>query len=127
MRIEGTNFLDASSRGIATHPWKFRLAHVLVRVVAILNLTHLLLLGYQPYFQWADRFFGQFTTRWIDVKWMLVSSFLIPLYVGLETWWMFRDRLQKRALVVDWVIAVIWFATWWAEVLYSLYKYYPYF
>ncbi len=63
----------------------------------------------------------------MDVKWMLVSSFLLPLYVGFETWWMFRDPSQKRALVVDWTFAVIWFVMWWGEVLYALYKYYPYF
>jgi len=101
---------------------KYRLAHLVVRIITIVNIAHLLMLGYQPYFRAANHLLG-----WIDLKWMLVSSLLLPLYVGFETWWMFGAApSQKRALVIDWVLAGLWFVIWWTEVLYSLYRYYPF-
>jgi hypothetical protein len=107
---------------MSTYLMKYRLSHLVVRIVTIVNIAHLLMLGYQPYFRAANHLLG-----WIDFKWMMVSSFLLPLYVGFETWWMFRgEPSQKRALVIDWLLAVGWFVIWWTEVLYSLYRYYPF-
>ena len=105
----------------AGQPLRYRLSHLAVRLIAAVNIAHLLLLGYRPYFRAVTNHFG-----WIDEKWMMVSSFLLPLYVGFETWWMFRAELsQKRALLIDWAFAVIWFVLWWGSVLYSLYLYFP--
>jgi hypothetical protein len=106
---------------IAGHALRYRLSHLVVRVVATVNIAHLLLLGYRPYFRAANHFLG-----WIDIKWMIASSLLLPLYVGFETWWMFgAEPSQKKPLLIDWVVAVIWLVMWWAFVLYSLYLYFP--
>jgi hypothetical protein len=110
-----------ATAAMADYPLKYRLSHLLVRLVATVNIAHLLLLAYRPYFRAANNFLG-----WMDIKWMMASSFLLPLYVGFETWWMFRvEPSQKRALLIDWAFAVIWFVLWWGLALYSLYLYYP--
>lgn len=110
-----------SSNAVAGQPLRYRLSHLAVRLIAAVNVTHLLLLGYQPYFRAANHFLG-----WIDIKWMVASSFLLPLYVGFETWWMFGlEPSQKKPLIIDWVLAIIWLIMWWGFVLYSLYLYFP--
>lgn len=97
---------------------KYRLSHWAVRVIVTINIAHLLLSFYPPYFRRKLHFFPQSG----DVQWMLVSSLLIPLYVGLETWWMYRaEPAQKRALAIDWLLAVLWFVMLWAVVLRSVY------
>jgi len=105
----------------AGHTLSYRLSHLGVRLVAAVNIAHLLLLTYRPYFQVVTN-----QVWWIDEKWMMTSSFLLPLYVGFETWWMFRaEPSQRKPLLIDWAFAVVWFALWWGSVLYSLYLYYP--
>ena len=122
--MQSKSFINARGRTgkkASHHPLKIRLSHLILRLLVTVNVAHLLLLGYQPYFRAVGNFVG-----WVDVKWMMVSSFLLPLYVGFETWWMFRvEPSEKRALLIDWAFAVIWFVSWWGIALYSLYLYYP--
>jgi hypothetical protein len=124
VEIQTENLTDVgpeASRMKGGYPFRFRLSHLLVRFVATVNIAHLLMVNYLPYLHAAHSLLG-----WLDVRWMTVSSFLLPLYVGVETWWMLRaDPPQKRALLIDWAFAVIWFAMWWGSVLYSIYKYFP--
>ena len=109
------------SNKAAGQPLRYRLSHLAVRLIVAVNIAHLLLLTYRPYFRAVTNHVG-----WIDEKWMMVSSFLLPLYVGVETWWMFRaEPSQKKPLLINWAVAVIWFVLWWGSVLYSLYRYYP--
>lgn len=99
-------------------PLKFYVSHLAVRIITTIHIVHLLLSYYPPYFKEKLRIFSQGG----DIYWMLASSLLIPLYVGFETWWMFRAKLsQKRALVIDWLLAGLWFAIWWVVVFRSLY------
>lgn len=103
-------------------PLKFYASHLAVRIITTINIVHLLLSYYPPYFDARLRFFSQGG----DIYWMLASSLLIPLYVGLETWWMYLAKpSQKRALLIDWLLAGLWFAILWVVVLRSLYRYYP--
>jgi hypothetical protein len=103
-------------------PLKFYVSHLAVRIITTIHIAHLLLSYYPPYFQKTLRSFSQ----GVDIYWMLASSLLIPLYVGFESWWMFRaEPPQKRALVIDWLLAGLWFAIWWVVVVRSLYRYYP--
>ncbi len=61
-----------------------------------------------------------------DLYWLMASSVLIPLYVGFETWWMFKAApSQKRPLLIDWLVALLWFVIWWIFMLRSWYLYYP--
>jgi hypothetical protein len=103
-------------------PLKYQVSHLAVRLITTINIVNLLLGYYPPYFQAELRFFPGGG----DIYWMMASSLLIPLYVAFETWWMFGAKPpQKRALVIDWVLAGLWFVMLWVVVLRSLYGYYP--
>ena len=38
--------------------------------------------------------------------WAIVTSLLLPLFVGLEAWFMRRDELKSRALRIDATLAI---------------------
>jgi hypothetical protein len=96
----------------------YKLSHLAVRVIATIHILHLLLGYYPPYFNEKLRIFPYGG----DIYWMLASSILIPLYVGFETWWMFRaEPSQKRGLLIDWLLAGLWFAVLWVVIFRSLY------
>jgi hypothetical protein len=121
--VEGVldKFSKREQRGSV--PLKYRLSHFAVRVIAIINIVHLLLSYYPPYFRGKFRFLPHSG----DIQWMLVSSLLVPMYVGLETWWMYGvNPSQKRSLLIDWFMAGLWFVLWWAVVLRGIYRYYPF-
>jgi hypothetical protein len=103
-------------------PLSYKLSHLAVRVIVAINILHLSLSFYHPYFLAGLRLFPQGG----DIYWMLGSSILLPMYVSFETWWMYRvEPSQKRALLIDWLLAGLWFVTVWAVVLHSLHRYYP--
>jgi hypothetical protein len=103
-------------------PFTYRLSHLAVRVIAGINIVDLFLSFYPPYFHAENRLFPQGG----EVYWRLASSFLLPLYVGFEEWWMFRaEPPQRKALLIDWLLALLWFVIWWTFLLRSLYLYYP--
>lgn len=110
---------ETTGRGVIEEsPLSYRVSHLVVRVIATINVVHLLLGYYPPYFQAELRVFPGA----VDIYWMLASSLLIPLYVGFETWWMFRAQpSQKRAIMIDWLFATVWFVLWWIFMLRSLY------
>ena len=118
-------YRDNEPRGRRT---KYLILHVVIRAVVAVNLLHLLLLNYQPYFRAADSFFrrrSRGVNGSVDFKWMTVSSVLLPLCVGLVTWLLRRDRRESRSLIVDWLAVIVWFFSWWGFILYSILKYYP--
>jgi hypothetical protein len=95
---------------------KYWLSHLIVRLVVGLNFAHLLLMYYHPYFRAARNIFH----RGGDVYAMMISSLLLPLYVGFETWWMFEAKpSQTRALIIDWAAIVVWFVLLWGIVVYA--------
>jgi hypothetical protein len=99
------------------------ISHLAVRLVICINFADTILEACWPkYFRLKKTLFP----HGADLEWMMVSAFLIPLYVGFESWWMFRATpSQKRALLIDWVLAILWFALWWGLMFYSWYLYYP--
>jgi hypothetical protein len=102
--------------------FKYRISHVGLRVIASINIFHLLLTFYPPYFHAEIRLFP----KGGDLYWLMGSSIVLPLYVGFETWWMFRAHSsQKKALLIDWLLAVLWFVIWWIFMFRSWYLYYP--
>lgn len=100
-------------------PLKYSLAHLAVRLIVIINIAHLCLSYYQPYFQATKSFF-----RGTDLDWLMISSLTLPLWGALETFWLRRaGRSQRRALLIDWAFIIVWFLTWWAFLLHSIWKY----
>jgi len=103
------------------YPLRYRLSHLFVRLVATVNIAHLVLSFYPPYYRATLRIFGM-----SQINWMSAAALLLPLYVGFETWWMFGVKpSQRKALLVDWVVTVAWFVMWFGLVLYSFYLFFP--
>jgi hypothetical protein len=57
-----------------TSPLKYLLAHLAVRVIVLINLVHLCLSFYQPYFRATNAFL-----RGADDGWSMISSIVLPL------------------------------------------------
>lgn len=92
-----------------------RISHLIVRLVAAINLALWGLMTYPPYF----RAIGGGRLGHTTGVWFLLSSVLLPLYVALEAWWL-RKKSQNRALWIDAAFAAVWFSVFWSAVLYGL-------
>lgn len=100
-------------------PLKYWLAHLVVRLIAVINLVHLSLSFYHPYFRATKSLVGR-----ADLDWLMISSFLLPLYCAIETVWMRRaEPSQRKALLIDWAFAITWLLVWLAFLFASFWKY----
>lgn len=94
----------------------YKIAHLCLRVIAVLNVVYFASSALWPSLVLA-------TTRGrvgeVVVKWGMASSVLLPVYVGLEMWWMGRTAVERTALVIDWLLAIAWFLFFWGGVLYA--------
>ncbi len=97
-------------------PVQYRLSHLVVRLIAAINLADLgLATLYPPYFHALDRtYLGE-----VMVKWEIASSLLLPLFVGFEAWWMRKSKLESRASLIDTAFAAVWFLVLWIGVAYA--------
>jgi hypothetical protein len=95
---------------------KWQFSHLLVRLIATVNLGGFALATVFPRYSSAV-FNGQYGG--ITAKWLIVSSLLLPVYVAFEAWWMRKNKIESRALWIDVVFAVGWFAALWGAVLYG--------
>jgi hypothetical protein len=93
-------------------------SHLIARLIGIINLALWGVMSYPAYFHALA---GGMLGHAIGV-WFLLSSFLLPLYVTLETWWM-RQKSQQRALRIDAVFAAAWFLVFCGAVLYGVRRY----
>jgi hypothetical protein len=112
-QLDRTQHVDGEKR------LKYLLLHLVLRVIVGINIAHLSLGTFsRSYFQATKRLFRS----GIDVKWMLASSVILPLYVLLEMWWMLRtgsSRSKTKGLLIDGGLALLWFLVWWGFLLYS--------
>lgn len=106
---------------MVTSHLKYQLSHLAIRLIVLVNITHLLLSGYHPYFRATTRIFRNL----FDLHWMTVTSVILPLYVGFEAWWILRkDRSQVKEVLIDAALAIAWFLIWWGFLLHSFRKYF---
>lgn len=100
-------------------PLKYRLSHLAVRLIVIINLAHLSLSFYHPYFRATKSL-----VRRADLDWLMISSVLLPLYCLIETLWMRRALpSQKKDLLIDWAFAITWLLVWLTFLFASFWKY----
>jgi hypothetical protein len=95
---------------------KREISHLLVRLVAIVNLTHLTVAALYPgYYQILRRL------QLDDILsvWEFASTFILPLYVSLEACWMWKINSEHKELLIDAVLALAWFFVWWGAILYT--------
>jgi hypothetical protein len=79
-----------------------QISHIVVRTVATITLVYLgLALACARY---PSSFCHTVANGWSGMIMTLLTIFtslLLPLYVGLEGWWMRRNRITSRALWID--------------------------
>jgi hypothetical protein len=93
-------------------------AHWIVRIIVILNIAHLSLSFYQPYFR---TFFGR-----AGLRWLMLSSLLLPIYCLIATIWLRHSvPSQRKALLIDWAFVAAWLLFLLAVMVYSFSKYAP--
>lgn len=92
-----------------------RIAHWLVRLLAVANLVHFGAMSYEPYFRVVVG--GRFENA--TGSWMVASTVLLPAFVGFEGWWMRKDA-QVRALLIDGALVLAWFVVYWSTVIDAL-------
>src|SRR5262245_3564929 len=93
-----------------------RLLQLMVRLAAILNLAEFALEASIP------RLARAVTNGPIGgaaAVWMVLSSFLLPVCVGLEAVWMQKRGMETTSLRIDAVLAVSWFIVFWISLLYT--------
>jgi hypothetical protein len=106
-------------RPAKTPPSKYLLSHLAVRLIVIINIAHLSLTFYRPYFLAKKQVF-----RGADLDWLMISSLLLPLFCAIETFWMRRaEPSQKKALLIDWAFAITWLLVWLTFLFASFWKY----
>jgi len=119
--MSSTSYIEPQGqRASPESPLYIKLSHLVVRLIVILNIAHLSLSFYQPYFTVIKQLFR----GGADFYWMMASSFLLPVYVGVEAWWMLRrDRSNTKALLIDGAFVIGWFVIFWAFLLHSFWRY----
>lgn len=110
------NMIDARAADSNKRTQLYSRSHLAVRLVVIINLVHLALSFYQPYFRSTNRLL-----RGIDDDWLMISSFLLPLYCAFESFWMRRaDLPQGKSLAIDWLFVILWLIVWGIFLLHSM-------
>jgi len=97
----------------------YRISHVGLRLIVIINLTHLVMGTFSAtYFQAVKRL----PIGGADIYWFMASSMILPLYVILEVWWMLlKDNAQqeRKSLLIDTICVVIWVFTFGSFIQYA--------
>jgi hypothetical protein len=83
-------------------------------LVAALNLLHFAAMSYPPYL----RAVGAGTLGDVTGAWFVLSTLLLPIFVGFECWWM-RNAAQSRALLIDAVFVIAWIAVFWGSIVFA--------
>jgi hypothetical protein len=109
--------------GMTARRTSFRVAHFLVRACCVINSLAL----------WADRLYPPIGPRLANgavghlfVKWAEISVLLIPLFVGLETFWMRDFKIERRQLLIDAGFVVVWLVAFFAGLFYAFTHYVPF-
>ncbi len=98
------------------HTRKFIISHLIVRLIAAINIAHLVVETLYPVYY---RMLRQTNLSDAILEWYVISSLLLPLYVGFEAWWMLRkSRLEIKSLIIDTAFVILWFITLWGGALY---------
>lgn len=112
-KSSANNSLSDRRRDHAKPRLDYWISHLIVRSIVVLNLATVI--GEFYYYE-VLRHAG---LEGAIIKWYIASSLILPIYVGLEIWWM--GRAESKALLVDAALAIVWFLTWWGIFLYLVY------
>ncbi len=95
---------------------KFKISHWILRLIVIILIVDMFLDEYySPYY------YDWFRQRGLaDVMFALTTASLliIPLFVGLEFWWMRRIESERKALAIDALFAIAYVVFWFGMLFY---------
>src|SRR5574341_16416 len=108
--------LDARVVGSNKRKQLYSLLHLGGRLIVVINLAHLGLSFYGPYFRLTHRLF-----RGVDLDWLMSSSFLLRTFCVFESFWMRgADQSQRRSIAIDWLFVILWLFVWGIFLLHSM-------
>lgn len=85
----------------------FRLSHRILRLVASFTLAYLSAVPVlDKYFARYSHVLANNNVGTVLNSFVISTSLLLPLYVGLEVWWMRRGKRERVDLWIDAVLAV---------------------
>jgi hypothetical protein len=103
---------------MAEESMRYKVLHFLIRILSAVSMAGLGIAILAPEYE-PSRLLHLQGVIW---KWYLLSSLALPLSVGLGASWMRTATSQAKALLVDWVFALMWFFMWWFALLYTFYR-----
>ena len=93
-----------------------RLSHISVRFLAAINIANAAIEILSPRYAHAV---ANGTFAVVLVRWLILSSFLLPVWVGFEFFWMWEFADEWRSLWIDATFAFSWFLTFWLTIGYA--------
>jgi hypothetical protein len=93
-----------------------KLSHVSVRLLAAINLADAAIEMVSPRYAHAV---ANGPLADVLVRWLIVSSFLLPVWVVFELFWMWEFEDEWRSLWIDAAFAFSWFLTFWLTIGYT--------
>ena len=92
-----------------------RLSHILVRLLAAINIADAITEIASPRYAHAvaNGLLGDALARW-----WLISVILLPMYTAFEFWWMRSVKSENIALWIDGAVTAAWFLIFWSRILY---------
>lgn len=104
---------------------KYDISHLIVRLIVIVNLSHLAYEVLNPTYYRTLRKAG---ISDVISAWYVASSLLLPLFVIFKALWPGKAESEsdisrqkrKRAIFIDAAFALSWFLTLWLGLLYVL-------
>ena len=86
------------------------LSHLSVRLLAAINLANSAIEVFSPRYAHAV---ANGPMADVLVRWLVLSSFLLPAWVVFEFFWMWEFADEWRSLWIDATFAFTWFLTFW--------------
>jgi len=93
-----------------------RLSHLSVRVLAAINLAGAAIEMFSPRYAHAV---ANGPSADVLVRWLILSSFLLPGWVVFECFWMWEFPDEWKSLWIDACFAFSWFLTFWLTIGYA--------
>jgi hypothetical protein len=97
-----------------------QVSHTAVRLIATVTLTYLgvgvITARYYPAYSHtlSNSGLGEILTLWA-----IVTSLLLPFYVGFEAWWTRKSNTAQQGIWIDTVLAAACFLFLWGIALYT--------
>lgn len=103
-------------------PKKYQIAHFSLRIITLGLLVYSILALLSKTFFHALRRISPFTASF-EANFIMASTFVLPFLVFIEMIWMYREKSERLALGIDFIITLVWFVFFWTMAFYALTHY----